>query len=146
MRTCFALIALGLAGACVSAPAPAEGALGWMDGCWETEDGDYREVWRREGDHLFGFAVAYKGGAEVFFEQTRIDLGPPSAFNAYPAGRGPTAFAQAAREGQSVSFLNVAHDYPQAISYVRKGTRLSAVIALADGTKVQTFEFEACAK
>ncbi len=132
--------------ACASARQIEPRELGWIEGCWETASGDYREVWRAEGQHLFGFAVAYKDGAQVFFEQTRIDLGAPAIFNAYPAGQGPSAFTESARGAGTITFENAAHDYPQKIVYARGGQRLNAAVSLKDGSQVQTFAFQACGK
>lgn len=145
-ETLIALVASGLA-SCASVPEAEDGSgLGWMTGCWETQGGDYREVWRAEGGHLFGFAVAYTHGAEVFFEQTRIDLSAPAVFNAYPAGKGPSAFAEIERSAAGIVFQNTAHDYPQTIAYARDGAGLKAAVSLADGSKASHFAFRRCAR
>jgi hypothetical protein len=130
--------------ACTAIQARPAGGFSWLEGCWETASGDYREVWRAEGTHVFGFAVTYKDGAEVFFEQARIDLGDVAVFSAYPAGKGPTQFVQIADDAASVTFENAVHDYPQRIAYARTGKALTAVISLADGSKAETFTFRAC--
>ena len=141
-------ISLILLSACISAPkATPENAnhLDWLTGCWQSEDGDTREIWSTsEGGYLFGYSVVYHDGQAVFFEQMRIDPGETPTFNAYPRGTGPSAFPAIEIEDQSVTFANAAHDYPQKIHYNRDGDLLRARISKIDDTQPGDFAFQPC--
>ncbi len=135
-----------LLGACAASPeADTSHPLGWISGCWENADGDYREVWSAP-DHgfLFGYALALKGDTVSFFEQSRIDPGAAYTFNAYPAGEGPARFTEIERGASHIVFADAGHDYPQRIRYARDGNRMTAEISLIDGSKGQGFAFRAC--
>jgi hypothetical protein len=150
MKRAAFLLVLALLGACVSAPEQtSDHPLGWISDCWENIDGDYREVWSRpDHGYLFGYALSLKGDAVTFFEQSRIDPGkaPGEAyvFNAYPAGKGPSAFKEIERSETSITFADPGHDYPQRIRYARDGNRMIAEISLIDGSKGQGFAFRRC--
>lgn len=136
-----------LAAGCVTAPAAhADADLKWMSGCWRTADKSYREVWTKpDSGYLFGYAITYdETGAVSFFEQSRIDGGRPAVFNAYPGGFGPSEFTEVSRDKNTVTFANPAHDYPQRITYSRKGSRMSATISLMNGGRSVTWEFKKC--
>ena len=141
-------ISLILLSACISAPkATPENAnhLDWLTGCWQSEDGDTREIWSTsEGGYLFGYSVVYHDGQAVFFEQMRIDPGETPTFNAYPRGTGPSAFPAIEIEDQSVTFANAAHDYPQKIHYNRDGDLLRARISKIDDSQPGDFAFQPC--
>lgn len=140
-------IAAVLTAGCVSAPAAhADEDLKWMSGCWRTADKSYREVWTKpDSGYLFGYAITYdETGAVSFFEQSRIDAGSPAVFNAYPGGFGPSEFTEISRDKNTITFANPAHDYPQRITYTRKGGRMSATIALMNGARSVTWEFKKC--
>ncbi|KCZ85482.1 putative lipoprotein [Hyphomonas adhaerens MHS-3] len=141
-----ALAATLLLGACTAAPDMDSGhPLGWISGCWENADGDYREVWSApDHGYLFGYALALKGDAVTFFEQSRIDPGAAYTFNAYPAGKGPARFTEVERGAAHIVFADADHDYPQRIRYAREGNRMTAEISLLDGSKGQGFAFRAC--
>ncbi|MEZ5999231.1 DUF6265 family protein [Hyphomonas sp.] len=119
--------------------------LGWISGCWENADGDYREVWSApDHGYLFGYAMSLKGETVTFFEQSRIDPGEAYTFNAYPAGKGPSPFAEIERGDDYIIFANASHNYPQRIRYAREGDRMTAEISLIDGSKGQGFAFRRC--
>jgi len=84
----------------------------------------------------------------TFFEQSRIDPGkaPGKAyvFNAYPAGKGPSAFTEIERSETSITFADSGHDYPQRIRYARDGNRMIAEISRIDGSDGQGFAFRRC--
>lgn len=141
-------ISLILLSACISAPkAVPENAnhLDWLTGCWQSEEGDTREIWSTsEGGYLFGYSVVFHEGQAVFFEQMRIDPGETPTFNAYPRGTGPSAFPAVEIEDQSVTFANAAHDYPQKILYYRDGDDLRARISKIDDSEPGDFSFQPC--
>lgn len=143
-----ALIALALAaGAASIAPAAhADEGLKWMSGCWRTADKSYKEVWTKpESGFLFGYSITYdETGAASYFEQSRIDAGSPAVYNAYPGGFGPSEFTEESRGKNTVTFSNPAHDYPQKITYTRKGSRMSATISLINDSRAVTWDFKKC--
>jgi hypothetical protein len=143
-----ALIALALvASSAAAAPvAHADEGLKWMTGCWRTADKSYKEIWSKpEAGFLFGYALTYdETGAVSFFEQSRIDGGAPAVFNAYPGGFGPSEFTEVSRARNTVTFENGKHDYPQRITYTRKGSRMSATISLLNGARAVTLDFRRC--
>ena len=142
-----ALLALSmLAAAAVAAPtAHADDGLKWMSGCWQTKDKSYREVWTKpDSGFLFGYSLTFEDGAVAYFEQSRIDGGAPAVFNAYPSGFGPSEFTESSRAKNTVTFENGAHDYPQRITYTRKGSRMTATISLLNGARPVTWEFRKC--
>ncbi|MCI4645370.1 MAG: DUF6265 family protein [Hyphomonadaceae bacterium] len=157
LRSLLLLMVSALAAACAAGPTPlpipdpeevVEDVLplAWLEGCWITEDGSYREVWQRGGKNLlFGFATMSQDGEVVFFEQTRIELETP-AFYAYPAGVGPSPFPMVSMSEGEVVFLNPAHDYPQRIRYARESDALVAVISLADETRQNSWHFAHCSE
>ena len=119
--------------------------LTWLSGCWQNTDGDAREVWSEpESGLYFGYAVTLNDGELVFFEQMRIDPGPVPTFNAYPAGRGPSAFPALEISDTDITFANPDHDYPQKIRYFRDGDQLKATISLMDDTRSGQFEYAPC--
>ncbi len=149
-----ALVFAVLLGACTAAPeAPVQGLreglrahpLAWMSGCWERADGTYREVWSApEHGYLFGYALTLENDKPVFFEQSRIDPGATFTFNAYPAGKGPSAFQERFRSFTRIEFVNAAHDYPQVVAYEQTKGGLTASISLEDDTQRQDFVFRPC--
>lgn len=139
--------AVTFAGGCATGPsAHADEDLKWISGCWRTQDKMYKEVWTKpDSGFLFGYALTYDAtGALTFFEQSRIDPGTPAVFNAYPGGFGPTEFTEASRGKNTVTFTNSGHDYPQQVTYTRKGSRMTATISLINGARPQSWEFRKC--
>jgi len=65
-------------------------------------------------------------------------------FNAYPNGFGPTEFTEESRGKNTITFSNASHDYPQRVTYTRKGSRMTATISLTNGARAVTWEFRKC--
>ncbi|MDX1293472.1 MAG: DUF6265 family protein [Hyphomonas sp.] len=144
-----ALLGLFALSGCASAPpGPAEPPthpLGWLTGCWVSEDGAAKEVWSTpEAGFLFGYALTLDDAGVSFFEQMHIRPGPLYILNVYPAGVGPSKFVESLQTDKSVTFINGAHDYPQRIHYQREGDVLKAHIALQDGSNRRDFDYRAC--
>jgi hypothetical protein len=122
--------------------------LAWIAGCWQSEDGATREVWRAAADtHLFGHSVSTKGGEVSFFEHLRIAKNQDAGgytLSAYPSGVGPSDFASASVDEHHISFENPAHDYPQKITYTREGNRMTGIISLVDGTNSNVWNYVRC--
>ena len=142
MKRAFVALALGLS-ACASSPSSAYADdLDFMSGCWRNDDRTYKEVWTKpEHGYLFGYALNLNGDMATFFEQTRIELGSPATFNAYPGGFGPSEFTETSRGRNTVTFANPAHDYPQRIRYWRDGRLLLAEISKLDGSNAYRWSY-----
>lgn len=153
MKPAFStLIATVLASACMGAPIeaepdgkdPSDAPLTWLEGCWVTEDGSYREVWQRGGEELlFGFATMREDGETVFFEQMRIELDEPALY-AYPRGIGPTRFAMRSVDEQAIEFTNPENSFPQIIIYRREGGMLMALISGPRANQGNVWHFAPC--
>jgi len=120
--------------------------LGWLHGCWMSADQSTYERWDvADASHAFGSNFSLKDGKVSFFEHMRIepsDMG--LVFQAYPAGNGPSGFPMLTMEANTITFANEAHDYPQKITYTRKGSTLSAQISLLDDTNPTRWSFVPC--
>ncbi|WP_232491956.1 DUF6265 family protein [Novosphingobium kaempferiae] len=131
------------AAAVVSAPALPD----WMAGCWisETATEWTEECWTpARGGVMLGTNRSGKVAEPAKTANWEMmQIGPVGkadgniAFRASLRGSPWTAFERTASEGEGITFLNTAHDYPQRIRYWREGETLHAEIALADGS--QTF-------
>ncbi|MEM1106069.1 MAG: DUF6265 family protein [Pseudomonadota bacterium] len=150
---CSSLAALA-ASACATPqsqplPVAGENPMGWLAGCWRTEDGAFREVWSVDGNkHLFGHNTFRQGsdpGTVVFFEQMRlVETGGTWTFSAYPNGVGPSDFPQTSARPDRAEFTNPAHDFPQRVTYQRDGAALNAEIMTLDGERSQSWTFVPC--
>ena len=131
----------------ITGPAATDEAqqLDWLTGCWQSANGETREVWSASEDgYYFGYSVAFDQGQAVFFEQMRIDPGPEPVFNAYPRGPGPSAFPAIESSDNTITFANSAHDFPQKIRYEKVGDTLKAAISKIDDSNRTHFEFSPC--
>ena len=150
---------LAMAGLVMSCPglaqAPAGSAvisrdLAWLEGHWCGRQGEatVEEWWVLRGEALLSLGATTREGHLRSFEFMRIvDRGKQGiAFIAQPNGAPPTAFALAKLDGQSVTFSNPAHDFPQHVSYRRDATGLHAEIAGPgkSGEQRMRFDYTAC--
>jgi hypothetical protein len=142
---------LVLAGAAATlaaaAPASAQDAFGWLEGCWADETGATTEVWSREQAGLrFGYSVSRDtSGAARAFEQLRLDTTEGAeAYLAYPGGIGPTRFDAVMVGPGRALFANPDHDYPQVIDYAREGRGLVATISALDGENRVEYRYAPC--
>ncbi|MEM9055167.1 MAG: DUF6265 family protein [Pseudomonadota bacterium] len=145
MRSLSCFLMLSACATVTVADVTEEAPLGWLTGCWQSEDGSVREAWSvSEGGYLFGYAVTYSEGQPVFFEQMRIDPGEPPVFSAYPRGEGPSPFPATETGAQTITFANPAHDYPQKVKYWRVEDELRATISLIDDSNAGQFSYAPC--
>lgn len=127
-----------------AAPA-ATGLPEWLAGRWCTaEDAPTRtcEQWQpAAGGMMLGTSQTVKGGKTVAFEFLRIGLdGETAVYLPQPGGKPAVAF-RATVDGEGVTFVNAAHDYPQRIHYRLKDDELIAEISLADGSKAMRWRY-----
>jgi len=79
------------------------------------------------------------------WEWMRIERGTDGrlSFFASPQGTPQTEFKAISGNAEEIVFENRSHDYPQRVRYLKAAGGIVAEIALADGSKVQRFEFTA---
>jgi hypothetical protein len=122
------------------------GPLDWLSGAWCTKgdaQGQSCERWSAmTGGTMLGTSQTVKDSKTSDFEFLRITLdGGKAVYHAQPGGIPPVSFREVKREGQSVTFENAAHDYPQRIRYWREGEVLKAEISLMDGKRAMGWSF-----
>lgn len=124
-------------------------SLDWLVGTWCTEPKAGRtvcETWAPRGADgvMRGTTVTTSPKGEQREAMRISGEGAALVFHAEPAGQAPADFAAkpGGVAGQSVEFLNAAHDYPQRIRYWREGEMLMAEISLADGAKPMRWAYK----
>lgn len=138
----LALLLMGQA-----APPPSVGDLGWMSGQWQVVTAAARwteEHWSIErGGIMLGHSRTVSGTRLREFEFLRIQAGTDGVpvYYAQPGGRPPVAFRLAARDANTVTFENPAHDFPQRIRYARSGDRMVATISAMDGSNAMSWTY-----
>lgn len=113
----------------------------FLSGCWEQkrDDGGWtEECWTDpRGGLMIGSGRDGKGDSVGHWEWMRIERGTDGAVTFYgsPKGAPAVGFKATHADGNSITFLNAVHDYPQRVRYIVTETGLDAEIALADGNK-----------
>jgi Domain of unknown function (DUF6265) len=123
------------------------GHLDWMIGCWESPDRTALEVWVKDNDgSLSGFSVTLRDGQFIFHEVLRVTTAADGtvSYTAHPDGQSTTTFKTTTVSGQTVTFSNPSHDYPQEVTYKRDGDKLDATISALNGKNPTTFNKQAC--
>jgi hypothetical protein len=140
----LALVAMALLAAAAPAaddPAPAAaglGAVAFLAGVWQhEEDGRFREeTWTApRGDLMLGTNRTVRSGKKTQWEQLRLVAEDGEVtYWASPSGAPPTPFRLVEHAANRAVFANPEHDFPQRLTYVRDGDRLSVrVEAQKDG-------------
>ena len=96
--------------------------LAWLAGCWAPvnhEEGSIEQWTRPAGGIMLGVARTVRNGKAVGHEFVLIRETSEESLEyvASPAGQAQAVFRAVALAGDSVSFENPAHDFPQRISY-----------------------------
>ena len=114
--------------AAVGQPSSANASIhdvAWLAGCWERRNGDRTtiEIWMvPAGGIMLGASRTVVGGAALEYEQVIIrELGGRLIFTANPSGQAETSFTSTEVTDSSFVVENLAHDFPQRITYVRTG-------------------------
>lgn len=138
------LIALLMAEAAATTPLPMPA---FLSGCWEqrTEAGRWtEECWTdTRGGLMIGSGRDGNGDKVGHWEWMRIERGADGALTFYgsPKGATPIGFQATEADGNSITFVNASHDYPQRVRYVVTATGLDAEVSLADGSKPNKWSY-----
>jgi uncharacterized protein DUF6265 len=132
-------IAVTLGAVSLAAPPARVESLRWMTGCWEQKGAraTVEEHWTRPaGGAMIGIGRtirhALTGDTTTSYEFTRIiERSGKLVFVAQPSGQTPADFTEESLSDSSVTFSNPAHDYPQSVSYARRGS--DSLYARTDG-------------
>lgn len=99
--------------------------LGWLAGCWELRQGTRvtLEMWMPPADGLMlGASRTTVNGLVREFEQLRLVWRSDTlTYTALPSGQRETAFKGTAVSDSGFMVENPAHDFPQRISYRKRG-------------------------
>ena len=133
------ILAAILAAAVVTTPfaqtPPRASDLAFLAGCWTLERGGrtVEEHWLApSGGSLLGVGRTVGGGKTLEFEFLHIrEEGDGLIYIAKPSNQPEASFRLTAHSGDSVTFENPTHDFPQRISYRRSG---DALFARTEGT------------
>ena len=139
MKRLSAMALLALVG--VAAPASPADTIGqrfrWMAGCWSGTKGatTFQEQWTSASpDLMLGMSFSTKPSKPTEFEFLRIESasGAPT-YMAQPKGAPATPFtlSEADSTGDTVMFVNLAHDFPKRVAY--KKVDPSTLLAWIDG-------------
>lgn len=133
MRVAFLsfIIAMTSAAGADEAQRPPE----WLAGYWLSCEGGAQtaEAWLSDGS---GTMVGVNQSKDSFEHMRIAASGDRLAFFASPKGQPPAVFPIAAQSAASVVFENAAHDFPQRVSYERRGAILVGRIeGVIDGTR-----------
>jgi hypothetical protein len=133
-----------------SADAPQRAAGGvdgvdWIAGYWLScnEGTQTAEAWIGAGSGLVVGVNHSLGRGAPSFEYMRIGPheGGRLAFFGSPGGAPAVTFAMTSLEGQTATFENPTHDFPQRVIYSRSGDELIGRIEGASGGETQSMEW-----
>lgn len=134
--------------ACATAPSgaqPAETAPAWMAGYWLSCEGGRQvaETWTGPVEGVLVGTGLTRHARGVEFEYMRIQETAEDGviFFGSPGGAAPTALPMVKQDAASVTFENLAHDFPQRIRYTRDGDVLTARVESADGKKGMSWRY-----
>ncbi|HEV8196325.1 MAG TPA: DUF6265 family protein [Gemmatimonadales bacterium] len=107
----------------------------WLAGCWEQRRGNSvtLEMWMPpEGDLMLGVSRRVANGQVREYEQVRLAWnGDSLIYHAEPSGQPPADFTGSAPTDSGFTVANPAHDFPQRISYRRRGA--DSLVARIEG-------------
>jgi hypothetical protein len=120
--------------------------LNWLVGTWERTDikpgKQGFEVWELEDSNLTGRGISMKGADTTFVEILKIESIEGQLFYVaeVPQNPNPTPFKIVDLRANYFKCENPAHDFPEVITYERKGDELQAIIS-GDGQSM-SFSFQ----
>jgi hypothetical protein len=132
MKRWLIAVSLALAAASATAQEPRVASLDWLAGTWVRDDGGEKvtESWVGPGNGTMVAAnlTTWPSGKRTYEFLRIADTPQGMTYFASPGGRPPVEFRLIEAGDQRVAFENLAHDYPQRISYWREGPSLVARI------------------
>ena len=132
-------LTLALGAASLAKPPSRVESLRFMTGCWEQKGvrATVEEHWTRPaGGAMLGIGRTIRhyatGDSTTSYEFTRIiERNDKLVFVAQPSGQATADFTEEIVTDSSVTFANPTHDYPQSVSYARRGS--DSLYARTDG-------------
>ena len=108
---------------------------GWLAGCWELRASNrvVLEMWMPPlGDMMLGSSRTTVGARTSEFEMLRLKAeGDQLHYISIPSGQREATFPSTEVSDSMLVFENTAHDFPQRISYRRRGA--DSIIASIEG-------------
>jgi hypothetical protein len=115
----------------ISIVTPAPALPAWLSGHWLqcSAQGEVAETWTdTRGGVMLGMSKTVRAG-KAGWEHSRIGLADGGiVFHADPSGQTPVVFRAVEAGAARIVFENATHDFPQRITYERKGDALHARI------------------
>jgi hypothetical protein len=109
----------------------------WMTGCWRAVSAQrtvYEEWSTVQGRTMLGTARTVRGDSLIEYEFVVLrENGERLAYEAHPSGQAGTTFQSVSITDSSVTFENLANDFPQRVGYIRRGT--DSVVAWISGPR-----------
>lgn len=120
--------------------------LSWLSGCWEgqRDQAKVEEIWSKPaGKSMIGLGRTTNQNRTLSFEfmQFREENGT-LVFLPQPGGGAQVRFPLKSIAGETLTFENLAHDFPQRVFYQRKGNLLLAGIEGTMNKKFSREEFQ----
>jgi hypothetical protein len=132
---CSFLAALALPSTATAQARAPMAKLAWLAGCWELRQGDRvtHESWMPPlGGLMLGASRTVARDSVREYEQLRIDQsGERLVYTARPSGQAEASFTSTLLDDSGVTFSNPQHDFPQRITYRRRGA--DSVVARIEG-------------
>lgn len=109
----------------------------WMTGCWEAVNPQrtiYEQWTTAEGRTMLGTSRTVRGDSLTEFEFVVLrENGERLTYEARPSGQTGATFQSISITDSSVTFENLANDFPQRVGYSRRGA--DSVVAWISGPR-----------
>jgi hypothetical protein len=113
--------------------------LSWVAGCWQQRTPERHRVIEEQwmvprARTMFGMSRTVRGDSVAEFEHLKIvERNGHAVYHAEPSGQRPAEFEARVVSDTLVVFENPTHDFPQRVSYRRRGA--DSLIARIEGTR-----------
>jgi len=118
----------------------------FLSGCWEQriEDRWTEECWTDpRGGLMIGSGRDARSDTINHWEWMRIERAADGGVTFYgsPKGAPAVGFKAIQSDERSITFVNLSHDYPQRVRYVRSASGIDAEVSLADGSNPNRWSY-----